>query len=200
MMNDKIPVDSVYARLLDSTPILPVNLRTKFIDKKFKVNKDEVKGSEADYIKMAKVLMSSMYVVGLDPNKTKIPNWMWALVEDNEDWEQFPWGSMSYQFLIGQINAVKKYIPGSYHLKGNTIVFLAWIYEVIPSIRVKFGGRMEHEKRPRMLRYRYSTTDDFPEYPSKELISALEPSDRELNMDYWKSLEEDLEKLPFAFH
>ncbi|KAL6542274.1 hypothetical protein OROMI_023876 [Orobanche minor] len=32
-----------------------------------------------------------------------------------------------------------------------------------------------------------------------ELISALEPSDRELNMDYWKSLEEDPEKLPFVF-
>ncbi|KAL6549996.1 hypothetical protein OROMI_020484 [Orobanche minor] len=139
MMNDKIPVDSVYARLLDSTPILPVNLRTKFIDKKFKVKKVEVKGSEADYLKLAKVLMASVYVVGLDPNKTNIPNWMWALVEDNEAWEQFPWGSMSYQFLIGQINAVKKFILGPYHLKGNTIAFLAWIYEVIPSIGVKFG-------------------------------------------------------------
>ncbi|KAL6559044.1 hypothetical protein OROHE_006413 [Orobanche hederae] len=199
MMNDKIPADSVYARLLDSIPILPVNLRAKFIDKKFKVNKVEVKGSEADYVKLAKVLMASMYVVGLDPNKTKIPNWMWALVEDDEAWEQFPWGSLSYQFLIGQINAVKKFIPGPYHLKGNTVAFLAWIYEVIPSIGLKFGRRMDQEKRPRMLRYRYSTASDFLEYPSKELISALEPSDRELNTDYWKSLEEDPEKLPFAF-
>ncbi|KAL6501094.1 hypothetical protein OROHE_025291 [Orobanche hederae] len=205
MMNDKIPTDSVYARLLDSTPILPVNLRTKFIDKKFKVNKVEVKGSEADYLKLANVLMASMYVVGLDPNKTKIPNWMWALVEDNAAWEQFPWGSLSYQFLIGQINVVKKFIPGPSHLKGNTVAFLAWIYEVIPSIGLKFGGRMDQEKRPRMLRYRYSTASDFPEYPSKEritsneLISVLEPSDRELTTDYWKSLEEDPEKLPFAF-
>ncbi|KAL6571821.1 hypothetical protein OROHE_002690 [Orobanche hederae] len=199
MRNDKIPADSVYARLLDSIPILPVNLRTKFIDKKFKVNKVEVKGSEADYLKLAKVLMASMYVVGLDPNKTKIPNWMWALVEDDEAWEQFPWGSLSYQFLIGQINVVKKFIPGPYHLKGNTVAFLALIYEVIPSIGLKFGGRMDQEKRPRMLRYRYSTASDFPEYPSKELISTLEPSDRDLNTDYWKSLEEDPEKLPFAF-
>ncbi|KAL6584286.1 hypothetical protein OROMI_003575 [Orobanche minor] len=227
MMNDKIPADSMYARLLDSTPILPVNLRTKFIDKKFEVNKVEVKGSEADYLKLAKVLMASMYVVGLDPNKTKIPNWMWALVEDNEAWEQFPWGSLSYQFLIGQINAVKKFIPGPYHLKGNTVAFLAWIYEVIPSIGLKFGERMDQEKRPRMLRFRYSTASDFPEYLLKErisfyingdsgilykklqllprasysgkLISVLEPSDRELTTDYWKSLEEDPEKLPFAF-
>ncbi|KAL6518161.1 hypothetical protein OROMI_033862 [Orobanche minor] len=170
MMNDKIPVDSVYAWILDSTLILPVNLRTKFIDKKFKVNKVEVKGSEADYLKLAKVLMASMYVVGLDTNKTKIPNWMWALVEDNEAWEQFPWGSLSYQFLIA---------------------FLAWIYEVKPSIGLKFGGRMDQEKRPRMLRYRYSTASDFPEYPSMELISVLEPSERELNTDYWKKRNED---------
>ncbi|KAL6576831.1 hypothetical protein OROMI_011107 [Orobanche minor] len=161
MMNDKIPADFVYARLLDSIPILPVILRTRFIDKKFKVNKVEVKGSEADYLKLAKVLMASMYVVGLDPNKTKIPNWMWALVEDDEAWEQFPWGSLSYQFLIGQINAVKKFIPGPYHLKGNTVAFL-----VIPSIGLKFGGRMDQEKMPRMLRYRYSTASDFREYPS----------------------------------
>ncbi|KAL6534004.1 hypothetical protein OROHE_013837 [Orobanche hederae] len=166
MMNDKIPVDSAYARLLDSTPILLVNLCTKFIDKKFKVNKVEVKGGEVDYLKLAKVLIASVYVVGLDPNKTKIPNWMWVLVEDNEAWEQFPWGSMSYQFLIGQINAVKKYIPGSYHLKGNTIAFLQ---EKRP--------HMEQEKRPHgarkaahMLRYRYSTANDFLEYPSKVKI------------------------------
>ncbi|KAL6571237.1 hypothetical protein OROHE_002880 [Orobanche hederae] len=69
--------------------------------------------------------MASMYVVGLDPNKTKILNWMSVLVEDNEAWEQFPWGSMSYQLLIGQINAVKICIPGPYHLKGNTIAFFA---------------------------------------------------------------------------
>ncbi|KAL6513708.1 hypothetical protein OROHE_019568 [Orobanche hederae] len=120
MMNDKIPIDSVYARLRNSTPILLVNLRTKFIDKKFKVNKVEVKGSESDYVKLEK----------------------------------------------------------------------AWIYEVIPSIGVRFGGRMEQENRPRMLRYRYSTANDFPEYSSKELISALEQTEREPNTDYWKSLED----------
>ncbi|KAL6529926.1 hypothetical protein OROMI_028571 [Orobanche minor] len=68
--------------------------------------------------------MASMFVVGLDTNKTKIPTWMWVLVEDDEAWEQFLWGSMAYQFLIGQINAVKKDAPGPYHLKGNTIAFL----------------------------------------------------------------------------
>ncbi|KAL6505819.1 hypothetical protein OROHE_023198 [Orobanche hederae] len=46
-----------------------------------------------------------------------------------------------------------------------------------------------------ILVYFVRSCNFFPE----ELISALEPSDRELNTDYWKSLEEDPEKLPFAF-
>ncbi|KAL6582622.1 hypothetical protein OROMI_004700 [Orobanche minor] len=93
-MMHQIPVDSVYTRLLERKTIVPVYLHTKFIDMKFIVNKVEVKGSEADYPKLAKVLMASMYVIGLDPNKTKISNWMWVLVEDKESLQQFPWGSM----------------------------------------------------------------------------------------------------------
>ncbi|KAL6581227.1 hypothetical protein OROMI_007150 [Orobanche minor] len=145
------------------------------------------------------VLMASMFVVGLDTNKTKIPTWMWVLVEDDEAWEQFPWGSLSYQFLMGQINGVKTNIPGPYHLKGNTVAFLAWIYEVIPSYGLKIGGRVEQERRPRMLRYRYSMASEVPEFLSKELLGVLDPSDRELTTDYWKSLQDDPETKPFAF-
>ncbi|KAL6540692.1 hypothetical protein OROMI_024575 [Orobanche minor] len=130
---------------------------------------------------------------------TKIPTWMWVLVEDDEAWEQFPWGSMAYQFLIGQINAVKKDVPGPYHLKGNTIAFLAWIYEVIPSYGLKIGGRVEQERRPRMLRYRYSMASEFPKFLSKELQGVLVPSEMDLTTDYWKSLEDDPETKPFAF-
>ncbi|KAL6503681.1 hypothetical protein OROGR_025604 [Orobanche gracilis] len=180
MLSEKVSVDSVYARLLESKPIFTAYLRTKFMDKHFKVNKVEVKGSENDYLKLAKVLMASMFVVGLDPNKTKIPTWMWVLVEDNDAWDRFPWGSMSYQFLIGQINAVKKNVPGLYHLKGNTIAFLAWLYEVIHSVGLKIGGRMEQQRRPRMLRYRYIMASDFPEFPSKviKLPSPPRPLDK----------------------
>ncbi|KAL6540468.1 hypothetical protein OROMI_024351 [Orobanche minor] len=124
---------------------------------------------------------------------------MWVLVEDDEAWEQFPWGSMAYQFLIGQINAVKKDVPGPYHLKGNTIAFLAWIYEVIPSYGLKIGGRVEQDRRPRMLRYRYSMASEFPKILSKELQGVLVPSEMELTTDYWKSLEVDPETKPFAF-
>ncbi|KAL6532202.1 hypothetical protein OROGR_014172 [Orobanche gracilis] len=103
--------------------------------------------------------MASMFVVGLDTNKTKIPTWMWVLVEDDE----------------------------------------AWIYEVIPSYGLKIGGRVEQEMRPRMLRYRYSMASEVPEFLSKELLGVLDPSERELTTDYWKSLQDDPETKPFAF-
>ncbi|KAL6560585.1 hypothetical protein OROGR_004144 [Orobanche gracilis] len=167
MLSEKVSGDSVYARLLEGKPISPTDLRTKFVNKQFKI-KVVVKGTESEYLKLAKVLMASMFVVGLDTNKTKIPTWMWVLIEDDDAWEQFPWGSLSYQFLIGQINAVKKNVSGPYHLKGNTIAFL--IYEVIPSYGLKIGGRVEQERRPRMLRYRYSNANEFPEFLSKELL------------------------------
>ncbi|KAL6585097.1 hypothetical protein OROMI_004386 [Orobanche minor] len=199
MLREKVSGNSVYARLLGGKAISPADLRTQFINKQFKVNKVVVKGTENEYLKVAKVLMASMFVVGLDTNKTKIPTWMWVLVEDDDAWEQFPWGSMAYQFLIGQINAVKKNVPGPYHLKGNTIAFLAWIYEVIPSYGLKIGGRVEQERRPRMLRYRYSMASEFPEFSSKELQGVLVPSEMELKTDYWKSLEDDPETKPFAF-
>ncbi|KAL6585530.1 hypothetical protein OROMI_002174 [Orobanche minor] len=77
--------------------------------------------------------------------------------------------------------------------------YLAWIYEVIPSYGLKIGGRVEQERRPRMLRYRYSMANEVPEFLSKELLGVLDPSEVELTTDYWKSLQDDPETKPFAF-
>ncbi|KAL6532201.1 hypothetical protein OROGR_014171 [Orobanche gracilis] len=158
-LSEKVSGDSVYARLLEGKPISPADWRTKFVNKQFKANKVVVKGTKSEYLKLAKVLMASMFVVGLDTNKTKIPTWMWVLVEDDE----------------------------------------AWIYEVIPSYGLKIGGRVEQEMRPRMLRYRYSMASEVPEFLSKEMLGVLDPSERELKTDYWKSLQDDPETKPFAF-
>ncbi|KAL6573323.1 hypothetical protein OROHE_001782 [Orobanche hederae] len=116
---------------------------------------------------MAKVLLASLYVLGLDPNKNKVPEWMWALVEDDEACEEFPWGSYAYQILIQQIDAVKKDIPGLYHLKGNTIAFLAWIHEAIPTVGRLIGGQDNKEFIPRMLRYKYMSAKGMPNFSSK---------------------------------
>ncbi|KAL6531503.1 hypothetical protein OROMI_027866 [Orobanche minor] len=152
----RIPRNSVFTKLLGNKEVLIAYIRTKFINKKFELKNVEVKGTKADYLKMANVLLASLYVFGLDPNNNKVPEWMWALVEDDEAWKEFPWGSYAYQILIQQIDIVKKDIPGSYHLKGNTIAFL-------------------------------------------ELVVELNPTDKEKETTYWKSLEQDPEKKPFAF-
>ncbi|KAL6530953.1 hypothetical protein OROHE_014435 [Orobanche hederae] len=179
--------------------LLIAYIRTKFINKKFELKKVEVKGSEADYLKMAKVLLACLYVLGLDPNKNKVPEWMWALVEDDEAWEEFPWGGYAYQILIQQIDVVKKDIHGPYHLKGNTIAFLAWIHEAIPTVGRLIGGQDSNEFIPRMMRYKYMSSKGMPNFSSKELVAELNPTDKEKETAYWKSLEKDPEKKPFAF-
>ncbi|KAL6502904.1 hypothetical protein OROHE_024072 [Orobanche hederae] len=189
----------VFTKLLRNKELLIAYIRTKFINKKFELKKVEVKGSEADYLKMAKVLLACLYVLGLDPNKNKVPEWMWAMVEDDEAWEEFPWGSYAYQILIQQIDVVKKDIRGPYHLKGNTIAFLAWIHEAIPTVGRLIGGQDSNEFIPRMLRYKYMSSKGMPNFSSKELVAELNPTDKEKETAYWKSLEQDPEKKPFAF-
>ncbi|KAL6518337.1 hypothetical protein OROMI_034038 [Orobanche minor] len=195
----RIPRNSVFTKLLGNKEMLIAYIRTKFINKKFGLKKVVVKGSEADYLKMAKVLLACLYVLGLDPNKNKVPEWMWALVEDDEAWEEFPWGSYAYQILIQQIDAVKKDIRGPYHLKGNTIAFLAWIHEAIPTVGRLIGGQDSNEFIHRMLRYKYMSSKGMPNFSSKELVAELNPTDKEKETAYWKSLEQDPEKKPFAF-
>ncbi|KAL6523577.1 hypothetical protein OROGR_017180 [Orobanche gracilis] len=74
-----------------------------------------------------------------------------------------------------------------------------WIYEVIPSYGLEIGGRVEQERRPCMLRYRYSMASEFQNFRRSELLGVLDPSERELTTDYWKSLEDDPRTKPFAF-
>ncbi|KAL6547468.1 hypothetical protein OROMI_023189 [Orobanche minor] len=194
----RIPRNSVFTKLLGNKELLIAYIRTKFINKKFKLKKVEVKGSEADYLKMAKVLLACLYVLGLDPKKNNVPEWMWALVEDDEAWEEFRWGIYAYQILIQQIDAVKKDIRGPYHLKGNTIAFLAWIHEAIPIVGRLIGGQDSNEIIPRMLRYKYMSSKGMPNFSSK-LVAELNLTDKEKETAYWKSLEQDPKKKPFAF-
>ncbi|KAL6558139.1 hypothetical protein OROMI_018489 [Orobanche minor] len=191
--------NSVFTKLLGNKELLIAYIRTKFINKKFELKKVEVKGTEADYLKMAKVLLASLYVLGLDPNKNKVPEWMWALVENDEAWEEFPWGSYAYQIPILQIDDVKKDIPGPYHLKGNAIAFLAWIHEAIQTVRRLIEGQDSKEFIPRMLRYKYMSSKGMPNFSSKELVAELNPTDKEKETTYSKSLEQDPAKKPFAF-
>ncbi|KAL6554023.1 hypothetical protein OROMI_019696 [Orobanche minor] len=200
----RIPGNSVFTKLLGNKEVLIAYIRTKFINKKFELNRDGKKTHGSGYprvftrtgpIRVTNFGSGSGSGAG---RENKVPEWMWALVEDDEAWEEFPWGSYAYQILIQQIDAVKD-IPSPYHLKGNTITFLAWIHEAIPTVGRLIGGQDSKEFIPRMLRYKYMSSKGMPNFSSKELVAELNPTDKEKETTYWKSLEQDPEKKPFAF-
>ncbi|KAL6560916.1 hypothetical protein OROHE_006093 [Orobanche hederae] len=161
--------NSIFERLFrcnDKTTTADVS--RMFKDKKFTYfegdgdNKKEIEvnASEENYVKLSKLLMATTYALRFETARKAIPLWMWVLLEDNDAWEKFPWGSDSYQSLINSITNVKKEkVPKSgtvsYHIIGNIIAFSAWIFEAIPIFGDKIGSRKPKRSTPHFLRYTY---------------------------------------------
>lgn len=93
----------------------------KFIEKKIGKNLD-------DYIKVAKILFVYFVLIGKDPKRTMVADWMWVLVEDKEAWDSFPWGSYSYQVLLHYLKNIKTHLARkkreSYGIYGFTTTFM----------------------------------------------------------------------------
>lgn len=125
--NHQIPATSVYTRLFNNNKMKSIQLWDHFRNDRFII------ANAADCVKLCKVLIAAHVVLGLDPNNWKIPEWIWVLVEDEQEWDRFPWGSISYQVLIRAITNAKKEPTKykGYHLHGNTLALLVCIYYFI---------------------------------------------------------------------
>lgn len=133
-----VPEESVFARLFrynektTTADVARMFNRMKFTytewegDKKKEI---EIPATTEDFVKVAKLLLASTYALGYEQTKKAIPIWLWVLLENKDEWEEFPWGSYSYQALTDSITSVMKKdrVPKSgkvsYHIKGNTIAF-----------------------------------------------------------------------------
>ncbi|KAL6532112.1 hypothetical protein OROGR_014082 [Orobanche gracilis] len=125
-----IPETSLYTRLFKNEKITSINLWNLFKSKDFHIE------NAADCIKLCKVIIAAHVVLGNDPCNWKIPDWVWVLVEDEQAWDRFPWGSMSFQILQWAVNNVwkKTMATRSFHLHANTLALLGWIYEALPEV------------------------------------------------------------------
>lgn len=96
-----IPSKSTYTGVLRNKPILVTKLMVLF--------KEEKLGDEpADYLKVAKIIFAYCIVLGYDVAKTHVADWMWVLVEDSKAFDNFPWGSYSYQILLFYLDGIRK--------------------------------------------------------------------------------------------
>lgn len=117
---NEIPAISVYRRLFGAQPTSPVSLWNWYKDDKhFKDLPYE------DCLQISQVLIAALLVLGLDPTSSKIPDFVWVLIEKQKDFNKFPWGSLSFQILVKALKNVKHEITSKgYHLIGNTLAFL----------------------------------------------------------------------------
>ncbi|KAL6503996.1 hypothetical protein OROGR_025919 [Orobanche gracilis] len=79
MLSEKVSGDSVYARLLEGKPISPADLRTKFVNKQFKVNKVVVKGTERN----------EELLGVLDPSERELTTDYWKSLQDDPETKPF---------------------------------------------------------------------------------------------------------------
>ncbi|KAL6551056.1 hypothetical protein OROMI_021544 [Orobanche minor] len=180
-----IPETSLYTRLFKNEKITSIHLWNLFKSKDFNIE------SAADCIKLCKVIIAAHVVLGNDPCNWKIPDWVWVLVEDEQAWDRFPWGSMSFQILHRAVNNVKKKTMAtrSFHLHANTLALLGWIYEALPEVGMEIGGlRGDYQGGwPRGLKFEYEQS--YSKVDISEVHGVLEPTLTEELSDYYVSVE-----------
>ncbi|KAL3655218.1 hypothetical protein CASFOL_001004 [Castilleja foliolosa] len=161
--------------------------------------------STDDQLKISKVIFVCSVLFGEDNLKKPIPEWLWVLVEDDDKWENFPWGSYTFQILYSKIQQVpltrspeaKKF---AYHFYGFCHAFAHWIFEAVPPLAslLMSKNRRPDPQRPQLLKWplpaeKKSLDNFFKDEVHKECLETLEPTMEEL-IDYpwWSHVADDV--------
>ncbi|KAL3647261.1 hypothetical protein CASFOL_008229 [Castilleja foliolosa] len=153
-----------------------------------------------DELKIAKLLFVCGFLLGLDLWGSKaIPKWLWVLVEDEDKWESFPWGSYTFQILYSKIELVSDEQPVeankkfAYHFYGNSHAFVHWVFEALPSLAEYLNiseNKSPEAQRPRLLKwplpsYSKNVVEFFDNQTPVECNDELKPTVEEENAYPW---------------
>ncbi|KAF4348017.1 hypothetical protein G4B88_026837 [Cannabis sativa] len=132
---------------------------------------------DEDYVKIALVYFFAGYLYGY-PKGKKIDNFIFSMINVDdfiEVFNRFGWGKLLWEKTFYHLKialkdgndtfeqlAKKRMIEKGYKLKGFLIVFLIWLYEIIPSLSPSFCKRIGN-KSPRVLNWENSPTSEFSE-------------------------------------
>ncbi|KAL3651994.1 hypothetical protein CASFOL_001675 [Castilleja foliolosa] len=156
--------------------------------------------SVEDELKIAKLLFVCGFLLGLDLWGSKaIPKWLWVLVEDEDKWESFPWGSYTFQILYSKIELVSDEQPVeankkfAYHFYGNSHAFVHWVFEALPSLAEYLNiseNKSPEAQRPRLLKwplpsYSKNVVEFFDNQTPVECNGELKPTVEEENAYPW---------------
>ncbi|KAL3644397.1 hypothetical protein CASFOL_012329 [Castilleja foliolosa] len=159
--------------------------------KLFKKPPRALRRSPEDLLKIAKVLYVHGYFYAID-TRTNIAKWLWVLVEDENEWEKFPWGAYSFKIFIMRMKNLKAG-ERSYHFYGFSHAFLHFVFEAVPGLAAKVTSKPKHGLvQPRLIKrlfHKCSSVDELVKFfDSNEPIESyekLEPTESELNQYTW---------------
>ncbi|KAL6517714.1 hypothetical protein OROMI_033415 [Orobanche minor] len=104
------------------------------------------------YVKVANILIYYYFILCRDDMMVEM--WVWALVEDFEQWNMFPWGAYAYgvlSYYIGSVALKEGQEHKDYQFYGPVWALQIWSYEMIPSLGDLCGTRDKFVEVPRCL-------------------------------------------------
>ncbi|KAL3619778.1 hypothetical protein CASFOL_034690 [Castilleja foliolosa] len=141
------------------------------------------KKTRARLLKIAKVLFVHGFFYAID-KRQRIANWLWELVEREDEWETFPWGAYSFQILMFRMkNAVVK-PQDNYHIFGFSHAFMHFIAEAVPGLADIITSKTKHKfVQPRLLKLLFLKKSlklylNFFDKQDIQCHEKLEPTDK----------------------
>ncbi|KAL3638370.1 hypothetical protein CASFOL_017741 [Castilleja foliolosa] len=149
--SDHLPSENgVYRRHFDGTAVYGDPLLEKF-EEGFFTEPEEA-------VKVALVLFAHFFFIAAD-GRTTIALWLWTLVENEELFADFPWGSYTFQRLSHYLTqAIHPPKPEKADYQPNVYAYLMplqlWAYETIPMFAEEGGKKSGDSGIPRGVRWK----------------------------------------------
>ncbi|KAK2663297.1 hypothetical protein Ddye_001871 [Dipteronia dyeriana] len=157
-------------------------------------------GTEADgehLLKMAYILMVCQFF-GKDDQMSVIPGWLIVLVDNEQAFTNFPWGTYIFSMTLFSLHSsTKKRLqrlrgkkPYTYNIHGFALAFQVWAIETIPRLTNVVGTRIG-SGFPRINNWNFNKKamkieNKFSSGGISLVNWELDP--KELQTDYYKSL------------
>ncbi|KAH6830129.1 hypothetical protein C2S53_017970 [Perilla frutescens var. hirtella] len=165
----------IYKKIFDSK----VLMKLQDIEKAFEIAYLASNGVGQLMLKLAHLLVLYALLLCRDTHGKMIDVQYVHLVDDLSKFEKYPWGSISYKFMVDSIvdararlkNMLNKKMKPMFDIYGFTFVFQVWAFEISRELGAYCGEQVPscEEAVPRMLRW--STPNFFQFYDLKKFFT-----------------------------
>ncbi|XP_057770061.1 uncharacterized protein LOC130989916 isoform X2 [Salvia miltiorrhiza] len=150
-------------------------------------------------LRVAHVIVLYGMLLGYERDK-KVADWVWALVDHVDAFNQFPWGAYTYQILCQY--AYNCSTNNQYKLYGPVWALHVWSLEIIPELGSTVGTYVEGCAHPRCLRWKFrsrpNVSDLRPLFEQEaHHLFEIQPDDYETTSHYYAT---SVMSMPIGVH